>query len=126
MKFEVSIKLGLKFVTASTFLTDKALFGIGGRQESEFSILSLSTKKPKQRNIKFFRMDTLIEYQSFKLQSEEDDTLTNLEYADKYFNIIKLISGNRKHSRLNHVLAVSICSNDGIGKLFFLFLDRMN
>ena len=32
MKLEKVIKLGLKYLTAFTFLTDKCLFGIGGRQ----------------------------------------------------------------------------------------------
>jgi hypothetical protein len=83
MKLERLIKIDMKYVTAFSFLADKSLFCVGGRYESEFSMLSLSIKKPRHRNIKFYKLDTLAEYKSFKIACEEEEILTSLEYADK-------------------------------------------
>jgi hypothetical protein len=83
MKLERSIKFDMKYVTAFSFVQDKSLFCIGGRYESEFSVLSLSIKKPRLRYIKFFSLSTLQEFMAVKLPSEPEDVLTSLEYADK-------------------------------------------
>ena len=73
----------MKYVTAFSFVQDKSLFCVGGRYESEFSVLSLSIKKPRQRFIKFYSLETLNEFKSFRLPSEPEDVVTCLEYADK-------------------------------------------
>lgn len=120
------MKVDLKYVTAFTFLSDKTLFSFGGRYESEFQMLSLSIKKPRFRFIKFHRLDTLSEYRSFKIACEEEDVLTALEYADNTQWLSESSQRDRRHSRLNHVLAVAICSNNHKGKLYFLYLDQLN
>lgn len=113
MRLERSFAVDLKYVTAMAFLPDKALLCVGGRVGSEFQLMAMGVRKPRYRTLKFFSLATLAEYRSFRLPCHEQATLNCLCYT--------LNRGDRRYSRLNHILAVHI-----EGKLTFLFLDHEN